>query len=205
MKKHKEYLIQGKKVPSVTTILDVLSKPGLEFWYGKLGFTEANKQKEEAAKFGTAIHNAIEDTYTGQVPSITDERMKTVISNFTKWSDRYIDSWLAFEKAVFHDELHYAGTADAFAILKGSKKMVLIDFKTSKKVRDQYFLQVTAYAKATRIEDNAVDLSKIEGALILHLNHETLDWEVVTVQITPELFEVFKCCLEIYKWKNQTG
>jgi hypothetical protein len=202
-KKYLEYRINDKKVPSVTTVLNELSKPGLSEWYGRLGIKEAEKQKNDAADFGSKVHSAIEAIYHGQEPTITDERLKTVVANFKKWADHHIEEWIAFEKAVYHDDLLYAGTTDAFATLKGSKRLVLVDFKTSKKVREEYYLQVVAYAKATRIEDDIVDLKELKGAIIVHLDHDTLTWEAVNAPITEDLFSVFKAVLEIYKWRNK--
>lgn len=201
-KKNNLYLINGEKVPSVTTVLDVLSKPGLEIWYGKLGLREANAKKVEAAAFGSAVHAAIEAIYHGQTPFYTDERLKIIVENFKQWSDTFVDKWVTFEKAVFHDDLKYAGTVDAYAIMKGSNKLVLVDFKTSKKIREEYYLQVAAYMNATRIEDDVIDLSHVEGSIIVHLDHDSLTWEAVHAHITPQIFDVFKACLSIYKWRN---
>jgi genome maintenance exonuclease 1 len=202
-KKHLKYTINGKQVPSVTTILNELSKPGIEKWYGRLGIAEAEKQKAEAAEFGSKVHSAIEAIYQGQTPAMYDERFASTVNNFKKWADHNISEWVAFEKAIYHDELMYAGTIDAVARLKGTNKLVLVDFKTSKKVREEYYLQVVAYAMATRMEDNAVNLKDLEGAIIVHLDHDTLLWEAVNVSLTDDLFNVFKACLEIYKWRNK--
>jgi hypothetical protein len=202
-KKHLKYTIEGKVVPSVTTILNELAKPGLEKWYGRIGLVEAEKQKTEASEFGSKVHSAIEAIYHGQDPYMFDDRFKKVIENFKKWSEHNISEWLAFEKAIYHDELMYAGTIDAVARLKGANKLVLVDFKTSKKVREEYYLQVAAYVNATRMEDNAVNLKDLDGAIIVHLDHDTLLWEAVNVPLTEELFRVFKACLEIYQWRNK--
>lgn len=129
MKKYLFYEIEGKKVPSVTTILNVLSKDGLLAWYGRLGTKEAERQRDEAADFGSEVHAAIEAVYHGQEPTITDPRLKSAVDNFKKWADHHIEEWVGFEKAVFHDDLLYAGTVDAFAKLKGSHRLIMIDFK----------------------------------------------------------------------------
>lgn len=202
-KKYLKYLIDGKEVPSVTTILNELAKPGLEKWYGRLGLAEAERQKNEAAEFGSKVHAAIEAICHGQEPVLFDEKFKTAINNFKKWAEANIEEWVLFEKAVYHDELLYAGTVDAFARLKGSNRLVLVDLKTSKKIRDEYYLQVIAYARATRIEDDLIDLSDVQGAIIVHLDPSTLTWEAVNADITDSLFDVFKACLTIYKWRNK--
>lgn len=199
-KKHKSYEINGTPVPGVTTVLNVLAKPELDIWYGKVGLTKAEQIKNEAAEFGTKVHSVLEAICTGQKIAQRDDKLTTVANNFEAWADRNIKEWLAFEKAVYHDTEMYAGTADAWAILKTGER-VLIDFKTSKKVRDEYYLQVCAYLCATRVESNAVDLRSIEGARILHLDHQTLHWECVTAN-SAHLFPVFQACLEIYRWRN---
>lgn len=202
-KKYSKYTIKGTEVPGVTTILKVISKPGLEAWYGRLGIKEAERQRDAAASFGSLIHDIIEDIYgRNKKPLLPDSRVKSTINNFKKWSDKYIEEWITFEKAVFHDELMYAGTVDAFARLKGSNKLVLVDIKTSKSIRAEYFLQVSAYANATRLEDDSVNLRDVEGAIIVHLDHATLEWKAVNVELDPKLFSVFKAAVEIYKWQK---
>lgn len=203
MKKNNKYLINGKAVPSVTTVLNIINKPELIEWYGRLGLAAANKKKEEAAEFGSIVHTALESVCNGQTPSFKDERVKTVVENFLAWEKRNIKRWITFEKAIFNDEHLYAGTIDAIAELK-SGAIVLVDFKTSKRVWAEYYLQVAAYTNATRIEDNVFDLSKLEGAIILHLDHDSLTWEGLNVHLTNE-FEIFLACLKVHLWKKTSG
>src|SRR5262245_54128869 len=77
------YTIDGRQLPSVTTVLDVIAKPGLGPWYAKEerryfetardpeyvlaavveavgGVKAADREKQRAATIGTAIHAGIE-------------------------------------------------------------------------------------------------------------------------------------------------
>lgn len=203
-KKNSEYLINNKPVPSVTKIISVIHNEGLLRWYGKLGLFEAEKQKNLAASFGDTIHTGIEALVNGQKPTYSNDRIMTTLNNFEAWSKENIKEWIGFEKAVYHDDLLYAGTTDAFAILKDGRK-IMLDFKTSRKFSSKFSLQLTAYINATRIEDNIVDLKNLDQYLVLHLNHETLTWSTINIIPTDELFEVFKSCLKIYNWIEQNG
>lgn len=128
-KKHSKYLIKGKEVPSVTTILgNTLHKPGLQEWYGRLGKIEAERQRDEAASFGDKVHTAIEAHFTGQKMEKLAPRVQIALNNMITWAEVNVDEWLDFEQAVYHDELLYAGTVDAFVRLK-SGKICIADFK----------------------------------------------------------------------------
>jgi hypothetical protein len=87
MKKYLKYQIAGKTVPSVTTVLGVLDKEGLTKWYGRLGLEEAERQKNEAADFGSKVHAAIEAVYSGQDIELTDDRFSKAVLNFKKWAE----------------------------------------------------------------------------------------------------------------------
>ena len=200
-KKYLAYHIGDRKVPSVTQVLGIIDKPGLLEWSCRLGIKEANRQRDDAGKFGHEVHDAIEVWATRDDRPIP-QHVQKALGWFIEWSEQYVEEWVCFEQAVFHDELLYAGTSDAFAIMKGSRKLVLVDFKTSKSMRDTYDLQVAAYLNATRIEHPGIDLSKVDGAIILHMNRKSEKWEAHPVQDLPGKWEAFKAALTLYKWRN---
>lgn len=136
-------------VPSVTTILNVYAKPGLEIWKQKqvlmsaltLGRNEGetdedwmariiNDSKEigrEAADLGTAIHAAIQGFYEGtpishEFVEIVHAADKVIKGHFNDWE------WIA--EHSFSHELGFAGKCDLY--IPASEKMpgFLIDIKT---------------------------------------------------------------------------
>lgn len=203
-KKHLEYLLKdGTRAPSVTTILQVLNKPALNDWRARLGQRKTDEIKNTAGEFGSAVHAGIEAVCSErQIPSYSSEKIRAAVENFSLWAKANIREWVAFEKAAYHDELRYAGTVDAFARLKNGK-LVLIDFKTSKKVNWEYYLQTIAYARAQRYEDDVVNPQDIAGILIVHLNHETMTWESLHVtDPDEEYWTIFQQLCFIYpRWK----
>jgi hypothetical protein len=201
-KKHLVYKdLQGNPLPSVTTILNVINKPGLWEWKLAVGKKRAEQLKEAAGEFGTTVHSAVQSIVEdGQVPTYADVRVERTMCNLQKWLDNNIVRWYCMEIGVYHDTLRYGGTFDGIAELK-SGKIALIDFKSSKRVNPEYYLQLTAYARAERIEDDVFDLSKIDCGLIVHLNHETLMWESVVVDVHDQyLWEIFKGLAHMYPW-----
>jgi len=203
-KKHSAYLLaNGKPAPSVTTILSLLNKPALNDWRAALGKKRTEEITRLAADFGSAVHAGIEAVCSeGQVPHYTHPRLKAAIDNFQLWADKNVRRWIVFEKAVYHDDLGYAGTIDAIAELH-SGKIVLVDFKTSKKIRWEYYLQTVAYARAQRIEDDCFDMSLLEGIIIVHLVHDTMTWEAVHVNNSDDTWSLFCYLCALYPhWKD---
>jgi hypothetical protein len=182
----------------------MLNKPALNDWRARIGDKKSEQIKVDAGEFGNAIHTVIEAVCSdGQVPVYSSPKLQTAAENFKRWSDANIQEWVAFEKAAYHDTLRYAGTVDAFARLKNGK-LVLVDFKSSKKVVWEYYLQTLAYAMAERYEDDVVKPSDLEGIIIVHLNHDSLTWEAVNVTFPDdELWAVFCALLVAYPhWKK---
>lgn len=184
MKKTNAYLIDGKKIPSVTQILGVVGKPQLMMWYGKLGNDEAKRISNEAKEYGSLIHELIEQTAKGQIIKLS-AKVKSVMDNFHLITQDW--KWLEFEKVLINKEYRYGGTADAIAEIDGVK--TLIDVKTSSGVYPEAHLQIAAYREC---------LPDVKQCVILHLNKDTNGWEVVLSE-TEGLFEVF---LGVYKLYN---
>jgi hypothetical protein len=140
---HKEI----KDWPSVTQVINVLDKPGLCMWYGKLGTAECNRIKNESATFGTNVHEMIE-TYLSKTVSdkvYTPEETKC-FENFADW---YRTSGLEPismepEDSVKSKLFGYQGTWDFIGRKDG--KILVADWKTSNQLYDTVGLQLAAYA-----------------------------------------------------------
>ena len=67
----RKYQFDGEKLPSVTSILQATKseedKASLENWKQRVGYTEANKIKNEASNRGTSLHSYIEDFLRGRI------------------------------------------------------------------------------------------------------------------------------------------
>lgn len=145
------YMVEGKPLPSVTTVLGAKPKPELEAWRNRIGHAEAAKITQQAAHRGSGTHALCEAyllnetiDYSQHNPLHIDlfESIKPVL-------DRNITNVYAIEQQMYSLSLGLAGTADLMAKYDGLNS--IIDFKTSLKPKreewiDDYFLQGAAYA-----------------------------------------------------------
>jgi len=148
-------LADARKVlalPSVTNVLGVLAKPGLEAWKIEQGIMAAltlprqgeepldsfarrvvadmGDQVEKAADFGTAIHNACE-VYAVNKEGPTDPALLPFFEPWREWFDGNVERIGSIEEVFVNHEFGYAGRVDMVAKLKDIGWAV-VDFKTQK-------------------------------------------------------------------------
>jgi len=141
--------VDGKRYPSVTSVLNILSADSIAKWRAAVGEEEANRVSARASKRGTAIHSLCEQyLIEGKAsPNIFDAEM---FNGMRKHLD-LIDNIHALETPLYSHHLRVAGTVDCIAEYDG--KLSIIDFKTSSRVKTRddihsYFMQTAAYAVA---------------------------------------------------------
>lgn len=145
---HRFYEIDGKNYPSITTVLNIRKKEGLQEWRNNVGEEVANYEMRRAANRGKATHTLVEQYLKGETPS---ERGVLPLGLF-KLLKPYVDqinNVHCLETIMYSHKLTIAGQVDCIAEYNG--KLSVIDFKTANKERqegwiDNYFLQTTAYA-----------------------------------------------------------
>lgn len=143
-------------VPSVTTILDrTADKTHLYEWKKRVGEAEAQRQTNQAAGFGTMVHNSLEKYILGEPWEITGNNLVHVMAR--RGVQVMIEQGLSNAQEIWGVEVGliapeiYAGTTDSVGIYRG--KPSIIDYKTSKQIKKRewitdYFLQGCAYALA---------------------------------------------------------
>ena len=65
------YEIDGKAYPSITTVLSIRSKEGLQKWRDSIGEKVANWEMNRAARRGKATHTLVEQYIKNETPSIS--------------------------------------------------------------------------------------------------------------------------------------
>jgi hypothetical protein len=135
---------EGNKYPSVTTVTG---------WKKREFFAEWRKKNPEESKYalqrGNDFHLLIEKYLNNeQVERHSDSKTQKLFDQ-VKSELHNIDKILCQEVALWSDTLKLAGRVDCIAEYEG--KLSIIDFKTSKKMKDEfeieeYFLQATCYA-----------------------------------------------------------
>lgn len=149
----------GRKLPSVTTILDKTKpeekKAALNEWRNRVGHAQAQKITTEAANRGTRMHSYLEHY-------VKTGAMKERGSNPFSWAShamaetviehglKNVSEFWGVEIPLYFPKL-YAGTTDGAGIHLGDES--ILDYKQTNKPKrrewiEDYFLQLVAYALA---------------------------------------------------------
>jgi genome maintenance exonuclease 1 len=201
-------LPNGKKVPSVTTILDKTksseSREALANWKKRVGEQQAQQITTEAANRGTRMHSYLE-TY------VMMDDLKPLPSNpfaHPSWFMAaeiilhglgQVDEFWGVEVPVYYSGL-YAGTTDCVGLWNG--KPAIIDFKQSNRVKkrewiEDYFLQLAAYALA---HDEMTGTEIEQGVILMAVQPKLLEDQTYT---TPQYLEFVVAGEEFAHWKNE--
>ena len=140
---------EGKKYPSITTVLSGRNKEGIVRWRESVGNDVANQIMRSAAKRGTAVHTLVEDYLNNQELSKQDV-LPVALFTLLKPELDNINNIRIQEGGLYSDEYGVAGRVDCIAEYKG--KLSVIDFKTSTKEKkeewvENYFIQGSAYCQ----------------------------------------------------------
>jgi len=215
----------AKAVPSVTTILRVVPKPGLQHWmnnrlvmaaiklprmtsetdedFAARVVEEAEKPSEEAKEGGINIHGAIDDWIRrGVIPLATSPEYPAVKA-YIPWHEKHIGIVTATEQSFTCAT--YGGRVDLIAHWLEDDSIVIIDFKTQGtvggkfKVYDEMMLQLVAYSDGLGYSQARlmnVIFSTTEPGLM-----QSFDW-------TPgreELRDYWGTCFKMWKYQNRNS
>ena len=188
-KGHK-YQVNGSEVMGVTGALSVIAKPALMQWavnealsYVRaqvlpgIGYDEIQlnailtkaklahrARKEEAADFGTLVHNWIENYIKGKKPGpLVNPLLNQAVRIFTNWAEQNKVTFTDSERIIYSKKHNYAGKCDFLCEIEGQK--YLGDIKTSNSIYDEYGLQVSAYRLALEEETGV----KYDGMMIIRV------------------------------------
>lgn len=173
----------GSKAPGVTSVVGMLPKGFLNYWYAKMAaecavdnlgslvglamndragaidFVKgaAGRYTREAGETGTAAHDIFERLARGQAMGRIHPELRPYAQHFAEFLETVQPEFLFLEDAVWSDQHDYAGSFDAIARI--GTETVIVDWKTTRSgVHEEVALQLAAYANADRIvlaEDSA--------------------------------------------------
>ena len=135
--------------PSITSILSLQDKPGIDKWKEKIGEKEAKRISKESMRIGTAVHQMAEFYLSNYIIKLKNEDKKIVDTfNRLRFLLGNINNIVGVEIPLFSDLLRVAGTTDCIAEYNG--ELSVIDFKTSRRPKkeewiDDYYMQTFAY------------------------------------------------------------
>lgn len=174
--------------PSVTEVLGVLRKIGLENWFKYTPYAQIKKESEEGKLIGTQIHEAIEAYIaTGEVKVSTQypEQVMNALKGFMQYRKENETVKLKNSEIMMTSNIHrFNGTLDCIGEINGTP--VIFDWKTGKAkekdkpdIYDEYKYQVSAYVYAY----NEVYQSNVKQAIILSLAKDKVSYNTYTLGI----------------------
>lgn len=147
--------VAGQKVPGTTTIIGRFKESGgllqWAFKQGQSGAPTLYAERDKAAEAGTIAHDMIEASILGKPQPIVAAdpdilaKALNAFKQFGEWYELSKMELVATEKSYVSEKHQFGGTVDAIG--KDSKgRIVLVDWKTSNAVYQDYLVQLAAYA-----------------------------------------------------------
>jgi hypothetical protein len=224
-------------VPAVNHIIKVGYPKGERFYNYLLNATReiAERKLLTAGEEGSRTHDAIRDLIRGESVTLhsryfneLSERYEPLsieewynIEAFFNWVQRYQPQVLIHEHSLWSEKYKFAGTLDfigSILIPEGDKLfpkkkwntriLILLDWKTSSGIWDDYELQIAAYRKATLESFTHKSLlseykNMWTGIVRLGTGHKSsFEMKVWNEHESEANFKLFESVLEIYKKKT---
>lgn len=196
--------------PSVTTVLGVLRKIGLEMWFKFHTAQFCDAASNKGKLIGTQIHEAIENYILKnevKVDTAYPEEVTNALKSFMLFRKEHPEIELEWSEIMLTSELHkFNGTMDCRAKRLGKK--LTLDWKSGEckkkdkpDIYDEYKYQTSAYATA----DNEINNSGIEGALIVSFAKDKVAYNIYEMgkEEIADCFEIFLSCLKIYNYQKR--
>ena len=219
------YEADGRAVPGVTTILDVLNKPALPRWAAKsaaeyainewdylseqpvserLALIKGSpwEQTKKAMARGTDVHAFAEQLVAGKPVDVPPELLPYV-EPMAQWMDDYRVEPLLLERVVYNDDPEWCGTLDLLALIGGER--LVIDYKTGKRAYNEVSLQLTAYRRARFLvnDDGTTEpMPNTDGAAVLQIDGQG-GYQFRRVNTDAELYWQMCSLCEVYTWTQR--
>ena len=195
---HSTYLNKRmEEVPSVTTILKVMNKPGIANWANSLGWKRQsyNKVLEEKADHGTFVHELFHEYMFKEGKKFdisqpgTVELIKLYLDTFKIFLEENKVKPIWGEKS-FSTDL-YGGTIDLLCEMDGVS--TLLDFKTSKKFYSSHFIQLGAYIQL--LEYNDIYVKQVG---IVQVSENGINLKIKSVEEMDEYVDLFNSLMNTF-------
>lgn len=214
-------------VPSVTTVLNVLDKPGIADWKSKMGQWHQVISGGKAFR-GTMVHHFCEELIMGK--TITEQNLYDYIdaSNNNMWPllwtrpalvystrqflsgfNKFWRDWepepVAVEYPLYKEGIPYAGRTDMILMMKDKKGVpirCILDIKTG--FASPYFvLQNTAYKNIWDAIYPDEPITHI-GCLFLKDTYRT-EKGMYNIKVEKPNLKAFESAYELWKWSNTSA
>lgn len=204
VKAHTQYRLKsGKRVKSVTTILQIINKPALLYWAWDLGMQGIDYQafRDDKANIGSLVHHLIlshlknlKPDRSGYTPEQVD-MAETCFLKYLDWEANHSIEPILIETPLVSEEYAYGGTPDNYCILDG--KFTVIDYKSSKAIYKEMVYQLAAYKQLVMEQDETFI---VEQAMILRVGRdESEGFEERMIMDLSKAWEAFYHAMKLYE------
>ena len=142
------YVIDGIRYPRLTRVLSILREPEVEVWQATT--VNAEEESGKARQLGTVVHAAIAADITGEpVKMSTRDGFHSCWVAYQRWKhhqEKTVQPMWVCEQPYVQREGRYACTVDYAEW--DSVTGVVREFKTSTRIQEKYWLQLSAQAAA---------------------------------------------------------
>lgn len=195
-------LVDGTRVPSVTTVLGELAKPALIHWAWDLGIKQIDYRtyRDELANIGSLAHAMIlahlksEKPDTSAYSAAQIDLAENCFLSYLEWERQHKLEPIMIEQPLISEAFKYGGTPDYYG--KIDNILSLMDFKTGKAIYPEYFYQLAAYSQ---LLPNMPDQFRV---LNIGRSEDEKFIEQVKSDLTIE-WQIFQRALEIYQLKRR--
>lgn len=180
-----EYRLDGVVIPSVTQIL---KSAGLSSFDGV-----PQELLERNARFGTAVHKAVELTCQGNLDNSTvDPVLVPYLEAWELFAECYGFKSEKQEVVGYHPTYRYGYTIDAIGTLPDGKK-ALVDIKTGTPKPSDEIQVFGGYALA----------QKVDRQIIVYLSAGDFKTNIVKKDLTAQ--QIFLSALSIHNFRKEKG
>jgi CRISPR/Cas system-associated exonuclease Cas4 (RecB family) len=196
--------------PSVTTVLGVLRKIGLENWFKYHTAQFCDEKSNKGKLIGTQIHEAIENYILKnevKVDTAYPEEVTYALKSFMLFRKERPEITMEWSEIMLTSDQHkFNGTLDCVAKI-GEISMIL-DWKSGEAkskdvpdIYDEFKYQVAAYITAY----NEIKKTNIDKALIVSFAKDKIAYNTYEMgkEEIADCFEVFLACLKIYNYQKK--
>ncbi len=208
------YPAEGEELVSVTSCTEQLGKYGLLMFFAKHGKEAGERIGKEAAALGTSLHTYAQEHYETMLKGTLEEytqhnfceKLEQSVKNFHEFVDEYSPEPILLEQTVYSLEHKYAGTLDG--IFKIGDNIVLLDWKTSAGVYDEYLLQLEAYYRAlTEMQKRGIIVldGKVKDLWVVRLAKDKdikFERDVKIIKPSKKRFKAFLGLVDIFYWRQ---
>ena len=192
----------GKRYPSITTILNILSEDAIRAWKKRIGIEQAEIVSGKAIRRGTKVHSAVEKYLNNEDTKGFLPHIRQSLDNLRSVLDESIGNIFGLEVPLFSHHLQVAGRCDCIAQFNGVPS--IIDFKTSRYIKKKEnisssFAQGAAYS--IMLEERA-GLIAPNIVIIMDVDHEK---PVVYVEHRDNYTKLLHDTIDEYRKRRMFG